>query len=147
MSHLFLADDLLLVGEASYSQACVMEHIISQFCAVFEQWVNRRKSMIWFSPKVPAYLRHTICSSFEITATSDLGIYLGVPLLHNRTRKSTFQYLMEKVRGKLKGWKENTLSRTAKALLIQISLMSILVYLMQTMRLLVGIINEMERVC
>lgn len=32
LSHLFFADDLLLFGQASHSQAKVMEHILDGFC-------------------------------------------------------------------------------------------------------------------
>lgn len=48
VSHIFFADDLLLVGEASFSQARVMEHILAQFCGVSGQRMNRSKSRVWF---------------------------------------------------------------------------------------------------
>lgn len=36
LSHLFFADDLTLFGLASFSQARLMEHIMSNFCDLSE---------------------------------------------------------------------------------------------------------------
>lgn len=44
LSHIFFADDLLLFGEASFSQAQVMEYTLAQFCGFSGQRVNRCKS-------------------------------------------------------------------------------------------------------
>lgn len=114
VSHLFFADDLLLVGEASFSQARVMEHLLEDFCVTSGQRVNRRKSTIWFSPKTPSYLRNSICSNFGIIATSTLGIYLGVPLEHGRRRVASYQYIVDKVRKHLASWKIKSLSKAAR---------------------------------
>lgn len=47
-------------------------------------------------------------SGFRITAT--MGKYLGVPLLGKCPRKGDFNYLINKVKDKLSGWKANHLS-------------------------------------
>lgn len=41
-----LADDFLLVGEASFSQARLMEHILAKVCGILGQRINRLKSQI-----------------------------------------------------------------------------------------------------
>lgn len=64
LSHVFFADDLLLFSEASFAQARVMEHVITDFCDISGQRMNRSKSRVWFSPSTPLYLRNTICSAF-----------------------------------------------------------------------------------
>lgn len=75
LSHLFFADDLMLFGLASFSQATLMEHIVSKFSQLSGQKVNREKSRIWFAPATPSHLRNTICSSFQIKQIADLGVY------------------------------------------------------------------------
>lgn len=60
ISHIFFADDLLLFGEASFSQTRVMEYILTNFCGFSDQRVNKDKSSIWFSPNTPSYLCNTI---------------------------------------------------------------------------------------
>lgn len=47
LSHIFFADDLILIGEAAFSQACLMEHILGRFCGMSGQRVNKGKSWMW----------------------------------------------------------------------------------------------------
>lgn len=51
-----------------------------------------------------------IVKDFCDIVTDDLGNHLGVPLLHKRVSKSTFNRVVEKVRRRLTGWKTNVLS-------------------------------------
>lgn len=102
LSHIFFDDDLLLFGEASFSQAQVMEHTLAQFCGISDQVVNRGKSRIWFSPNTPNYLWHSISSEFHIPMTNDFGTYLGMPIHHGR-KKGMFSYLVERTQCKLAG--------------------------------------------
>lgn len=112
LSHMFFTDDLLLFREASFSQARTMEHLLAKFCGFFGQRVSRSKSRVLFSPKTPIYLRNSICSEFNISAISNLGMYLGVPLLHGRPTK-LFNHLVDKANHQLAGWKMRTLSKSA----------------------------------
>lgn len=82
LSHLLFSDDLLLFGVVLFSQARVMDHVVRTFCEISGQRVNKEKSRIWFSTHTPSYLRHTICSGLHMKGTSNLGMYLGVPVLH-----------------------------------------------------------------
>lgn len=97
LSHLFFADDLLLFEKTSISQARVMEHLLAQFCGFSGQRVNRNKSRIWFSPNTPTYLHHSICSEFKILATTDLGKYLVISLLHKYQSKE-FWFILHRVK-------------------------------------------------
>lgn len=87
ISHIFFADNLLLFGEASFSQERKMEFLLVQFCGQSGQRFNRAKSRVWFSPNTPGYLRHSICLEFKVIATTNLETYLGVPLFHKRPTK------------------------------------------------------------
>ncbi|KAL6141300.1 hypothetical protein ACLB2K_059590 [Fragaria x ananassa] len=66
ISHLFLADDLILFSEASSTQATVMKEVMNLFCSL-----------------------------------SDLGVYLGMPLIHSRVSASTYDNLVDKVQSRL----------------------------------------------
>lgn len=100
LAHIF-ADDLLLFGETTYSQARVMKHVLQQFCGDSGQWVSTNKSRVWFAPSTLTYLRGTICLAFGIKATMNLGMYLGVPLIHGRITKATYMSLLSKIRDRL----------------------------------------------
>lgn len=147
LSHLFFADDLLLMGSVSFSQARVMEHILGEFCAISGQKVNRSKSRVWFSPRTPTYLRHSICSGLGVQATLDLGMYLSAPLIHGRVTRRSYHHLVLKVRHRLATWKLRTLSRAACVLLIQTTLCAIPLYTMQMVALPLAIIRKLMKFC
>lgn len=113
VSHLFFADDLLLFDEASYSQARLMEYVLREFCQESGQRVNKGKSLIWFAPRTPTYLRASVCSSFGVRASSKLGVYLGIVLCHDRKGKLQYQSIVDKARCRLATWKARTLSKVA----------------------------------
>ncbi|CAN1762368.1 hypothetical protein LINPERHAP1_LOCUS8333 [Linum perenne] len=52
-----------------------------------------------------------------IAATRDLGLYLGVPLLHGRANRSTYEYILTRFDSKLAGLKANSLSLLLAGLL------------------------------
>lgn len=65
ISHMFFADDLLLFGRASFSQARVMDRILAKFCNISGQAVSRAKSRIWFSPNTPGFLKNPYARIFK----------------------------------------------------------------------------------
>ncbi|KAB2612582.1 hypothetical protein D8674_034898 [Pyrus ussuriensis x Pyrus communis] len=73
ISHLFFAADLLVFTKATVTQAKIVKRMAHK--------INR------------------ICGS---NAASSLGTYLGVPLLHKRVNKATYQYVVDKVQMKAK---------------------------------------------
>lgn len=105
------------------------------FVLFWGQRVSRNKSRVWFSSNTPFYLQHFICLAFQIPATTDLGTYLGVPLIHGRTWTTHFQYVLEKAHRKLAGWKLKSLSQAARLVLIKSTLATLPIYSMQAIRL------------
>lgn len=146
ISHLFFADDLLLFGEASCWQARRMHDILSDFCAQSGQRVNSRKSRIWYTPHTPARKIHAISMEFGIPQTHHLGKYLGVPLIHERVQSTHFDYLIDKVRLRLSGWKSSLLSRASRLVLIQAVTAAIPTYAMQSCRLPCKTLQMLERI-
>lgn len=109
--------------------------------------MNWSKTIIWFSSSSPSYQRSSICSSLGVLATTSLGRYLGVPILHQRVCKTTYQYLVDKVRHKLASWKIRTLSRTTRLVLIKSTLLAIPLYTMQLVAIPKCILNEIGKLC
>lgn len=114
MSHVFFADDLLLVGKATIEQARVMEDILTCFCNQSSQKVSLPKSRIWISPNSKPQLAATITSTVGMMLTSNLGKYLGVPIHYDRIQRKTFGYMVENVRRKFAGWIVAKLSQGQK---------------------------------
>ncbi|CAN1762528.1 Putative ribonuclease H protein At1g65750 [Linum perenne] len=75
---------------------------------------------------------------------SDLGRYLGVPILHGRVRKDTFSYIIERIDKKLDGWKRNTLSLAGRVTLAHSVLNTLPSYAMQTASLPASILNAID---
>ncbi|CAN1811456.1 Putative ribonuclease H protein At1g65750 [Linum perenne] len=67
-----------------------------------------------------------------IPLTQDLGQYLGVPILHGRTTKETYQGIIDKLDQKLRGWKAKSFSLAGRVTLAQSALSAIPAYAMQT---------------
>ncbi|CAN1130010.1 Putative ribonuclease H protein At1g65750 [Linum perenne] len=132
LSHCFFADDLVLFGEASASQALVINDIFERFCAASGQSVSKEKSRVYFCKNIPQDKASEIVSILGISATRDLGRYLGVPILHGRVTKHTYSYILDRLDRKLAGWKADNLSLAGRVTLASSVLNSIPSYIMKT---------------
>ncbi|RDX83613.1 putative ribonuclease H protein, partial [Mucuna pruriens] len=63
--------------------------------------------------------------------TSDLGKYLGVPMLHGKKKKETYAYLLEKTQHRLSNWMTNSLSFTCRCTLAKAVVTALPIYTMQ----------------
>lgn len=82
-------------------------------------------------------------SGFQLT--SDLGKYLGVPLLHRRTNKETFNHLLERTQQRLSTWRAETLSFAGHVTLAQSVVAALPTYTMQTTLLPKYVCTKLER--
>jgi hypothetical protein len=147
ISHLFFADDLVFWGEATDKQAEAMASIMRRFCGTAGQEVNLAKSKMYVSPNVPRQRARTLSAHGSIPLTTDLGRYLGVPLLHSRVTKERLFliYIMDRVRNKLSGWKATHLSMAGRATLVQSVIATIPSYAMQTTRIPISVCDALDR--
>lgn len=124
-----------------------MEHILVEFCGASGQRMNKNKSRIWFSPNTPQYLRNSICSEFGVVAMLDLGIYLGVPLIHGRNKWQHFKFLVERMEWKFAGWKMSMLSKVARIVLLSSMVTYLPLYHMNTMAIPKSLLAQLEGMC
>lgn len=147
ISHLFFANDIILVAEASSSSAQKISDILNNFRTSSGQTVNKGKSCILFSQNIPSGVVNSISTQLGITATSDLGRYLGMPIISRRKGKADFTFLLDKIRSKLSRWKASTLSQAGRISLAQSCVMSVPCYVMQISKIPASICDEVERMC
>ena len=145
ISNLAFADDLILFCEASLDQAGVLQQCLSNFCAASGSKVNVDKSKVYFSPNTNVDVQDEISRKLGMEITMDLGKYLGVPTINGHTSKREYQYLVEKIKGKLAGWKAKTLSMAGRATLIQSTLSTIPYYTMQSTKLPRSTCDDIDR--
>lgn len=57
-----------------------------------------------------------------------MGYYLGLPTHVGRSRRRDFNFIIDMIKRKVNGWKENKLSYTGKYVLIKVIAQEILTY-------------------
>ncbi|GKU96985.1 hypothetical protein SLEP1_g10165 [Rubroshorea leprosula] len=132
-SHIFFADDLILIGKATISNSLFLKGLFDFFCTRSGQNINQEKSKILFSANVNPDIRLAICRTLGYMETPSLGKYLGFPITSRRIKKSDCNFIVDKVRSKLAGWKANMLSLAGRVTLATSVLSSIPNYYMQGM--------------
>ncbi|KAL6188945.1 hypothetical protein ACLB2K_040335 [Fragaria x ananassa] len=101
--------------------------------------------MVYCSPNVSSDLANRISSICGSPITEDLGVYLGMPLIHSRVSAATYANLVDKVQTRLASWKSKTLNMAGRLTLIQSVTSSIPIYAMQTAKLPVHTCERLDR--
>lgn len=68
ISHLMFADDIILIAEASSTNASNIMQVLDHFGANFGQQINRTKSRLFFSKNTPQNVQQSISSQLGILA-------------------------------------------------------------------------------
>lgn len=79
--------------------------------------------------------------------TDDLGKYLGVPILHKRVSRSTFNFVNDKVNQRLSSWKARNLSFGGHITLAKYVIQALPSRVMQTSMLPKSVCDEMDKLC
>ena len=119
LTHLFFADDLLLFAETSIEQAYVIEAVLDNYCRSSEARVNKLKTKAYFSKNVATREANLIGTTLGVLVTNNLGDYLGMPLIHSRVNKDTYQSILDKVEKRRTGWNAAHLSFAGRVTLAQ----------------------------
>ncbi|KAL9426246.1 hypothetical protein AB3S75_033092 [Citrus x aurantiifolia] len=119
ITHVFFADDLLIFAEAYCTQVAVITDVLNTFCVSSGTKVNKQKSQVFFSKNAQPCNMRNIGTTLGFSVTTDLGNYLGMPLLHSRVSKATYHGILEKVERKLNGWSAKHLSFAGRVTLTQ----------------------------
>ena len=90
--------------------------------------------------------REVLSSISSIQFASDLGRYLGFPLLNRRPKKNDFSFIIERLNQRLANFKGKLLNKAGKLTLAKSVLASIPIYLMQSFWLPGSICDEIDRV-
>ncbi|XP_031125131.1 uncharacterized protein LOC116027569 [Ipomoea triloba] len=145
LSHLCFANDTVLFTEASLEQVDIVKDCLLQFCDASGQRINFAKSQVFFSKNVPPVLASAISNQLQIEQTNDLGKYLGVKSIHGRVTCHHFTELLDRINGRLEGWKTKTLSVAGRVTLAKAVLNAIPTYTMQTSVLPARVCLEIEK--
>ncbi|EOY30506.1 Uncharacterized protein TCM_037692 [Theobroma cacao] len=132
LPHLFFVDDLILFAEALVPRMDVIKGVSNHFRKYSDEKVNVEKTSFYFSKNVGMDIIHAISECSGFSHSTNLGKYLGVPLLRGRKKYSLFKYLEEKICNRLSSWKASALSFAGRLTLVKSILLYIPSYAMQT---------------
>ncbi|XP_062152749.1 uncharacterized protein LOC133861064 [Alnus glutinosa] len=110
LSHLFFADDSLLFCQSTSREWGNICHLLNQYEAALGKKLNVSKTSIFHSRNTTREFRESILSSSGISATNSFEKHLGLPALVGRSKRRTFEGILNRVRKKIDGWKERFLS-------------------------------------
>ena len=146
ISHLLFADDILLFSEAKVKQMRVIMKVLKDFEEVSGLAVNMDKSKAIVSKNVNRRKREKLASVSSIALVGNLGKYLGVPLVQGRVKKEDFNFLIDKLKVRLSGWKAKLLNRAGRVTLACSVLIAMPVYNMQTTWVPQQVCDDIDRI-
>lgn len=146
ISHVIYADDLMIMGKATLSEAQQIITILEEFASVSGLQVKPQKSTVWFSSHCDETCKQLLISVFGARATENNEKYLGIVVSQsNRQQDITHELLMDKLYKKLAGWKIGMLSFAGRVALLKSVLTSIPVYYMTVAALPTRTVTEIDR--
>ncbi|KAL9668117.1 hypothetical protein QQ045_002492 [Rhodiola kirilowii] len=84
ITHLFFADDSLLLFEATTATPSIIKDVLTEYEILAGQRVNYNKSELVFSPNTPSAIKQSFMSSLSMAVVDGHNRYLGLPLYLGR---------------------------------------------------------------
>lgn len=91
---------------------------------------------MYFSPNVSPHSREELCEVLRFRST---------PIKHPSSSSQDFDFIIQRVQGKLVGWKANLFSMAGRVVLAQVVTTTIPAYVMQGLLLLARIHNKLDK--
>ncbi|WOL11542.1 hypothetical protein Cni_G20305 [Canna indica] len=114
ISSLFFADDVLLFSKADKHHAQTLQCLFAKYQAMSGQQINSSKSAFMLSKHTLDHTMTAISSILSITKTNFDEKYLGLSATINRSKQSSFEYIISKITSRIQSWSSKFLSRAGR---------------------------------
>ncbi|KAJ1256423.1 hypothetical protein BS78_K029100 [Paspalum vaginatum] len=106
--------------------------------------INKDNTAAMFSIDTPPDVRNQILTELNISHTTQTDRCLGLPIHIGRSKKKSFEYIKQKIWGRIQGWQERLLSKAGKEILIKAIAQAIPTFAMSCFDLTKGLCDELS---
>jgi hypothetical protein len=146
LSFIFV-DDSVVFCRATRAETHELTNIINLYEGASGQKVNLDKFEMCFSKNSHRSIKQSFKDVFPIQITDKMTKYLGIPAYVGRSKNNIFQNIVDKIRSKLKGWKERCLSFVGRAILIKAVAQATPTYIMSFFYFLWEFVSRLRVLC
>ena len=144
-THLFFANDLIFFAKSTRKNCTIISRVLENFCCALGQKINFSKSKVF----IPPYLDRTYFVFLEeelgLKISNSFSKYLEVPIIVDGRDKTAFDFVIDRVKDKLVGWKARTLSLAGHCTFIQAVTTAIPTHIMQCAMLPGKVCKELDK--
>jgi hypothetical protein len=108
--------------------------------------INASKSSIKLSKNIFPSKSEAISSIFPYPSNQCTSLYLGLPILMGNSKKRAFQGIIDKILGRIEGWKAKSLSQAGRLVLIKFVAVALPSYAMSSFLLPKSFCSELDRI-
>jgi hypothetical protein len=147
ISHSQFVDDSLLMGTPTVREANAILDILQTFADASGLECNKEKSQIFFFNSPPPIQRH-ITDILGFRRSSLPSKYLGIPLIDNPLRNSSWEHLLSSFAKRLSSWTFRVLNLPSRLVLLRSVLQALPIYSFSAMaapRSVLSIIRNLQR--
>ena len=108
--------------------------------------INFDISSITFSQNVPGHIKAVISDLLAVPLEASSGMYLGLPYIVGRDKRTTFVYNKDRICSRLRDWEKRFLSRAGKEILLKSIIQAIPSYVMRVFLLPSTFCTEIEKI-
>uniref|UniRef100_A0A803PJT8 Reverse transcriptase domain-containing protein n=1 Tax=Cannabis sativa TaxID=3483 RepID=A0A803PJT8_CANSA len=145
ISHLLFADDTLLFARATQTSYNAIKAALQMYNQATGQQVNFSKSSILFSPNTPSHVSDYFYSNLGLAHKPFMSKYLGVPQCFGRSKKSSFNFVLDRVSSHLNVWNNKFFSKAGKEVRLKAVIQAIPSYVMSCFKIPASIRKKVEK--
>ncbi|CAM8948289.1 unnamed protein product [Rhodiola kirilowii] len=144
LTHLFFADDSLLLFEATSATPSIIKEVLREYEFLAGQKVNYNKSELVLSPNTTDALKQSFTTTLSVAAVNGHNKYLGLPLNIGRSKSTFFLPMLDRAQARSKLWYTSSLSCGGREILIKSVLLAIPQYHMHCFRIPKGVLQKYQ---